>query len=72
MAKMITSIEQLLTAQISWNEEVRGGVEFFAYLEGGLCQLTMNNFPEKSLYTLRWHDSVLNVDDVPVRWTFVH
>ncbi|MES2738520.1 MAG: hypothetical protein V4672_19525 [Verrucomicrobiota bacterium] len=68
---MITAIEQLLTTRIVWNEEVRGGVEFFAYLEGGLCQLTMNNFPEKSLYSLRWHDSVLHVDDVPAGWAFV-
>ncbi len=67
---MIATIEQLLTTAISWNGEMAGGVEFFAYVDGDLCQLTMNDFPEEPLYTLRWHDEALNIDDAPEGWVF--
>jgi len=67
---MITDIHQLLAKSISWNTEVGGGVEFFAYVEGDLCPLTMNDFPGKPLYTLRWKDSSIDLNDRPFVWHF--
>ena len=55
---------------IAWREEVPGGVEFFSYVNGELCQLTMNDFPDEPLYTLRWREEELDIDDPPLGWTF--
>lgn len=70
MNEKITSIEQLLVKPISWREEVPSGVEFYAYVDGDLCQLTMNDYPDNPLYTLRWHNDSLDIDDHPAAWSF--
>lgn len=67
---MITSIEQLLQRPVIWREEVPAGVEFFSYVDDDLCQLTMNDYPDEPLYTLRWKESSLDIDDRPSLWTF--
>jgi hypothetical protein len=65
---MITNIIQLFVKPIQWIPEVPGGIEFYAYLEGDLCQLTLNDFPEEPLYTLRWKDASLDFNDRPGCW----
>lgn len=67
---MITSIEQILQKPVTWREEVPSGVEFFSYVDGDLCQLTMNDYPDEPLYTLRWKESSLDIDDRPSSWSF--
>ncbi len=65
---MITDINQLLKTNISWKDEVAGGIEFYAYVGADLCQLTMNDYPDEPLYTLRWQDKSVELDDRPSGW----
>lgn len=65
---MIGRIEDLLTREILWKEETPGGTQFYAYVEGHLCQLTMNDYPDEPLYTLKWDDHELDLDDKPCCW----
>ena len=67
---MITHIDQILDIPILWNEEMDGGTEFYSYVNGELCQLTLNDYPEEPLYTLRWREFSLDVDDRPFGWSF--
>lgn len=66
--EMITDINQLLKTNISWKDEVAGGIEFYAYVGADLCQLTMNDYPDEPLYTLRWQDKSVELDDRPSGW----
>lgn len=66
---MTKNIEELFERQIDWKEEVPGGIQFFSYVEGELCQLTMNDYPDEPMYTLKWKDSTLDMDDLPDGWT---
>ncbi len=61
-------IEDILQREVKWKEEVPGGVEFFAYIDGELCQLRMNDFPDEPLYTLTWKNSQIDLDDRPIKW----
>lgn len=67
---MITPIERLLTIPIVWHQEVAGGCEFYSNVEGELFQLTMNDYPDEPLYTLRWRESSFDLDDRPADWQF--
>lgn len=67
---MIENIESLLRKAIFWRPEINEGTEFYAYIENELCQLTMNDFPDNPLYTLRWRDYSIDIDDFPEGWTF--
>jgi len=64
------TIEKVLRASVDWGEVIPGGVEFQAEVEGHLCKLRMNDFPEEPLYTLIVGGEELNIDDVPVGWCF--
>lgn len=67
---MIENIENLLKKTIFWRPEINQGIEFYAYIENELCQLTMNDFPDNPLYTLRWRDFSIDIDDCPDCWAF--
>ena len=64
----IQSIEDLLDAKIAWIKEV-GLPRWRAFCAGEKCELTMNNFPEEALYTLKWRESSLDIDDSPTSWS---
>ena len=65
---MIANVKELLKREISWSEEIPGGVQFYAYVEGDLCQLSMNDYPEERLFTLKWRDESVDFDDRPEFW----
>jgi hypothetical protein len=67
---MISNIRDLFNREIQWSEETSGGTQFYAYIDGDLCQLKMNDYPDEPLYTLRWHDFSVDLDDRPTKWEF--
>ena len=67
---MINEIRDLLEREIRWEEEVPGGIMFHATVDGELCLLRMNDYPEEPLYTVLWRELELDLDDKPGGWTF--
>ena len=67
---MVSNISELFKQKIEWSEEVPGGTQFYAYIDGELCQLTMNDYPDEPLYTLKWKNFSLDLDDRPNGWKF--
>jgi len=60
-------IEELLNAQITWLRE-EGQPRWKAMHNGKRCELTMNNFPEEPLYTVRCEGESLDIEDSPNGW----
>lgn len=61
-------LNRALNAPIQW-ERVEGSfVEWSATLDGVVYRLTMNDFPEEPLYTLRCGDASIDLDDAPLHW----
>jgi hypothetical protein len=61
------SIDELFSAHIAWIKEA-GLPRWHATYRGEKCELTMNNFPEEPLYTLRWRGESIDFDDSPLGW----
>jgi hypothetical protein len=60
-------IEDLLKKKIEWEKE--GGLpKWRGISEGEECQLLMNDFPDEPLYTLKWREGSLDLDDAPASW----
>ena len=66
---MISDIKELFERRIQWEEELPGGTQFFAYVEGDLCQLSMNDYPDEPMYTLMWRQFAIDLDDRPLEWS---
>jgi hypothetical protein len=64
----IRSINALLGARIAWIKEV-GSPRWHATHAGEKCELTMNNFPQEALYTLKWRGESVDLDDSPSNWS---
>ena len=62
------SIDELLNAHITWIKEV-GSPRWQATHRGEKCELTMNNFPEEPLYTLKWRGESIDFDNSPLGWS---
>jgi hypothetical protein len=65
------SIKALLDARIAWTKEV-GLPRWHSTHAGDKCELTMNNFPEEALYTLKWRGESVDLDDSPSNWSIPH
>jgi len=63
----ITDINQLINIRITWNKKKENPL-WIVTIDGEECTLTMNNFPEEPLYTLKWRNHQLNFDDAPSCW----
>jgi hypothetical protein len=62
------SINALLDARIAWIKEV-GSPRWHAMYAGDRCELTMNDFPQEALYTLKWRGERVDLDDSPSNWS---
>ena len=62
------SINGLLSVQIAWIKE-GGYPRWRAMHSGERCELTMNNFPEEALYTLKWRGESMDFNDTPPSWS---
>jgi len=67
MATNLQRIGQLLKMPIVWHK-LRGEPGWTSKVEGEECILVMNDFPEEPLYTLKWRDNRLDLDDAPNCW----
>lgn len=65
---MISNFDDLLTREIRWRRGAESGV-WIASVEGDACLLTMNDFPDEPLFTVRWQLVDKNIDDLPPAWT---
>lgn len=54
---------------IDWKLDDSGGPNFRASIDGEAYTLSMNNFPEEPLFTLRWKSESIDLDDLPSNWT---
>jgi hypothetical protein len=68
MSIQITKIDDLLNVAIVWAKESEPTM-WLATIDGEVCMLTMNDFPEEPLYTLRWRDDSIDLDDAPACWS---
>jgi len=64
----IRSIGDLINGHIAWIKEA-GVPRWRAMHRGEKCELTMNNFPEEALYTLKWRGESIDFDDSPSSWS---
>jgi hypothetical protein len=62
-------IRSLFRKQISWQLVKPGGAKFYAYVDGERCELWLNDFPEKPLYTLVFGGQSIDFDDRPEIWS---
>ena len=62
------TIKDILNAQISWIKDI-GRPRWWANYLGKRCELTMNNFPEEPMYTVRYGGESVNIDDAPSSWS---
>ncbi|WP_423223228.1 hypothetical protein [Candidatus Amarolinea aalborgensis] len=65
-------ISALFEERIVWHSvEPEGeGPEYYAYIDGAKCEIRMNDFPDESLFTLRFQGQSLNIDNRPSTWVF--
>jgi hypothetical protein len=61
-------IQDLLKSQVEWIKE-HGLPKWHAMVDGEECQLLLNDFPEEALYTLKWRESSLDVEESPPNWS---
>ena len=62
------TIKDLLEIRIVWIKEP-GVPKWRGLVKGERCELSMNDFPDKPLYTLLWQESRLDIDDHPKKWS---
>jgi len=60
-------VADLLQIQIDWIKR-SGEPEWYAFLSGEMCELILNDFPNEPLYTLKWRDESVDLDDAPACW----
>lgn len=65
--KDVKSLSGLMRATVSWTRVAPG--RWRTTVEGEECSLTMNDFPEEPLYTIRAFGETLDIDDAPAGWT---
>jgi hypothetical protein len=63
----IQKIEDLLSIPVVWLKH-SDKPQWSAMVFDEVCELTMNNFPEEPLYTVRWRNLKLDIDDAPSIW----
>ncbi len=68
MLRGVVVIRKLLSEKISWIEK-SGKAKWWASCLGKKCELTMNNFPEEPLYTVRCDGESMDIDDLPPNWS---
>ncbi|WP_340316326.1 hypothetical protein [Rhizorhabdus argentea] len=61
-------IRALLHSNVRWIKSV-GSPRWIATYFGDRFELSMNDFPDERLYTLRWRGEQLDLDDAPPLWT---
>jgi hypothetical protein len=61
-------IRDLLDTKIFWIKE-SGRPNWWANALGKRCELRMNDFPEEPLYTVKWGDESLDIDESPPNWS---
>jgi len=59
--------KDLLKMKIRWME--RRPASWEAEINGVLCTLEMNDFPDEPMYTVRVGNSHVDLDDRPTCWT---
>ncbi|MDB6053215.1 MAG: hypothetical protein JWN25_738 [Verrucomicrobiales bacterium] len=65
--RSIRTIQDLLTERIMWLKTPERP-QWSAKVCDELCELTMNDFPEEPLYTVRWRGQSMDIDDAPSSW----
>lgn len=60
--------EDYLKAAIYWQNHEMNHRYFFAYADGVLLLLRMNDFPDEPLLTLINGLEIMDIDDVPPDW----
>ena len=67
----IQKIDDLLRTPITW-KKIQARPQWTCEVDGEPCELQMNNFPEESLYTVKWRGQALELDDQPGCWVIPH
>jgi len=62
------TITALLNRPIEWIKRA-GEPEWYAFVDGDTCELVLGDFPAEPMYTIKWRDKVLHVDDAPKAWS---
>jgi hypothetical protein len=65
-------VQSLLSRKIEWQRKPAKAGEWYAVVEGALCELTMNDFPDEPMYTVAIHGQTLDLDDLPSGWVVPH
>lgn len=65
MSEFLTP-KELLLRQIVWTKI--GPAHWTAYVDGQLCELRMNDFPEEPLFTIIVNGRTLDINDAPRAW----
>jgi hypothetical protein len=63
-----TKINDLLGVVIVWAKHPATPT-WLATVDGEVCTLTMNDFPDEPLYTLKWRNGSIDLDGAPASWS---
>ena len=61
------SIHDLLYSSINWIKPV-GSPRWVSTCFGDRCELSLNDFPDEPMYTLKWRGEQIDFDDTPKLW----
>jgi hypothetical protein len=61
-------LDSLLKKHITWIEDIPHCSHFHAHVDGDLCRLRMNDFPEEPMYTVEVEGEKRDFDELPSGW----
>jgi len=61
-------LKKLFRKKIIWREVTPNGVEFIADINGEICKLRINDFPDEPFFTLTYKEMQFDFDDEPKTW----
>lgn len=64
-------VASLMGTEINWLKQKNEPV-WSAIIDHEKCTLTMNDFPDEPLYTFRFKDVSIDLDDAPLCWNIPH
>jgi len=67
------TIKQVLKERLVWRKKNNKGILFISetYPEE-VCNLTMNDFPDEPMWTLKFYNESIDFDDKPSNWEVIY
>jgi len=61
-------VEELLQRSIKWHDTPNDEMRFYAVIDGVMCYLTLNDWPDEPKHTLELGDESIDLENTPKLW----